>query len=102
MMIKFMTTLRIIRMNKTLIVTKRVQLYSMKITIMKKWKEHQKSLREKKRTGGNKRTAAKGNLFIDLNPAISNNNAMTLILNNEMKFKKKDNKYTQSFNYYIL
>merc|ERR1712228_531393 len=38
----------------------------------------------KKRTGGNKRTAAKGNLFIDLTPAISNNNGMTLILNNEM------------------
>ena len=43
----------------------------------------------KKSTGGNKRTAAKGNLFIDLNPAISNNNAMTLILNNEMKFKER-------------
>ena len=42
-----------------------------------------------KRTGGNKKTAGKGNLFIDLNPAISNNNAMTLILNNEMNFNTK-------------
>ena len=42
-----------------------------------------------KRTGGNKKTAGKGNLIIDLNPAISNNNAMTLILNNEMNFNTK-------------
>ena len=42
-----------------------------------------------KRTGGNKKTAGKGNFFIDLNPAISNNNAMTLILNNEMNFNTK-------------
>ena len=42
-----------------------------------------------KRTGGNKKTAGKGNLIIDLNLAISNNNAITLILNNEMNFNTK-------------
>ena len=42
-----------------------------------------------KRAGGNKKPAGKGNLIIDLNLAISNNNAITLILNNEMNFNTK-------------
>ena len=39
-----------------------------------------------KRSGGKKKTAGKGNLIINLNLAIRNNNAITLILKNEMIF----------------
>ena len=42
-----------------------------------------------KRSGGKKKTAGKGNLIINLNLAIRNNNAITLILKNEMIFNTK-------------
>ena len=42
-----------------------------------------------KRSGGKKKTAGKGNLIIDLFLSIRNNNAITLILKNEMIFNTK-------------
>ena len=52
-------------------------------------KEEPEKPKRVKRSGGNKKPAGKGNLIINLNLAISNNNAITLILNNEMNFNTK-------------
>ena len=52
-------------------------------------KEEPEKPKKAKRSGGNKKPAGKGNLIINLNLAIRNNNAITLILKNEMIFNTK-------------
>ena len=51
--------------------------------------ETDKKPKQRKRSGGKQKQAGTGNLIIQLFITISNNNAITLILNNEMIFNTK-------------